>query len=181
MRLVKATYIYWDFIRQLRIKNEVQDGFITKVKSIDSEQHTKYMAEHWNDFYVCLSDEKGFEQPVGYVGLKQNLIYDYRKEITYCVEPEFQNKGYGFFMIKEILNKKVGEFPFAYILKDNVKSIKVFDKVLEQFNLKDDKVKFKKQECKNFIWFYFDGILMSKIIKIIETIGTSGRARGVIE
>lgn len=171
MRLVKATYIYWNFILQLRIHNEVQDGFLTKINSIDYEQHTKYMSKHWEDFYICLSDEKGFSQPIGYVGLKEDLKYEIRnkREITYCVEPEFQNKGYGFFMIKEILNicKQREYNPFAYILKDNIKSIKVFDKALEQYNLENE-IKLIKQEHEKFIWFCFDSPQMGALIRKIE-------------
>lgn len=111
LKLVKNKRIYWDFIRELRSDDRVQDGFIQKVK-ITKEQQASYMEKHNDDYWICLCD--GY--PAGFVG---NIDGD----IRVAVHPMFQRKGVGKFMINELMKKNNGH---AKIKIDNEASLALF-------------------------------------------------------
>lgn len=121
MELVNCDEKYWEFVRKLRSDKENSKGFIEQV-NITEEQQIKYMTKNADWFKICLIDN----EPVGYIG----LIGDDRSEITYC--SDVKGKGVGTFMVSEIL--KSSDKIWAKVLKDNVASIKVFEK----FNLNQE-------------------------------------------
>jgi RimJ/RimL family protein N-acetyltransferase len=115
LKLVKCTSDYWEFVRELRNDNSVQDGFIEKV-TITPEQQNKYMNRYQDNYFICLYDEL----PIGYVGVIDN-------DIRICTLPKYQGKGVASFMLSEII--KI--FPKAYgkVKIDNVASRGLFKKV----------------------------------------------------
>jgi RimJ/RimL family protein N-acetyltransferase len=75
------------------------------------------MSKNSNRYKICLLDN----QPVGYVGIIGE------NEITYCVKPEFKNKGIGSFMVTEFM--KTHDELIAYVIPNNISSCKVFEKL----------------------------------------------------
>ena len=105
---------YWEFIRLLRSDKRVQSGFIEQSTVTRKEQET-YMNRYNNNYYVCLCDDI----PSGYIG-------EIDGNIRLCTAPEYQGKGIGSFMIREIT--KIQPNIFAKIKLDNWSSIKAFEK-----------------------------------------------------
>jgi hypothetical protein len=93
MRLVPCTEEYWEFVRQLRMDDRVAAGFIEKA-DITQEQQKQYMAAHWHEFFIALIDAA----PAGFVGCVNN-------EIRTCTHPDFQKRGVGVFLMREIMKR----------------------------------------------------------------------------
>jgi ribosomal protein S18 acetylase RimI-like enzyme len=115
MELKKCTKKYWEFIRVLRNDKRVLDGFI-KSTYITKEMQEKYMQDYSKFYRVALLNN----QPCGYVGVIED-------DIRICTHPDFQGRGVGKFMLKEIMNI----FPTAYgkVKIDNEASKKLFSSV----------------------------------------------------
>ena len=105
---------YWEFIRLLRSDKRVQSGFIEQSTVTRKEQET-YMNRYNNNYYVCLCDDI----PCGFIG-------EIDGDIRLCTDPEYQGKGIGTFMIREIT--KLRPNIFAKIKIDNISSLRVFEK-----------------------------------------------------
>jgi GNAT superfamily N-acetyltransferase len=97
MKLVPCTEPYWDFVRTLRMDERVAHGFIEK-ENITPEQQNKYMALHWTVFFIALVDDV----PGGFVGCVDG-------DIRICTHPDFQRRGVGLFLMREIMKR----FPTA--------------------------------------------------------------------
>ena len=115
MELKKCTRKYWEFIRVLRNDKRVLDGFIESIY-ITKKMQEKYMQDHSKFYRVALLNN----QPCGYVGVIED-------DIRICTHPDFQGRGVGKFMLKEIINI----FPTAYgkVKIDNEASKKLFSSV----------------------------------------------------
>lgn len=113
MEFVDCTEEYWEFVRLLRMDDRVKDAFI-KNENISSEQQIEYMSENSQFYRIALIQNT----PVGYIG----VIDD---DIRICVDPSFQNKKIGSFM----LNKAMEIWPnaFAKVKVDNEKSKSFFE------------------------------------------------------
>jgi len=116
LELVDCEPKYWEFVRQLRTNPQNQKGFFTQAE-ITPEQQIEYMFFNSSSYKICLADK----EPAGYIGLLKG------HEITYCVSPEFKNKGIGTFMVKEYASK--WDQVDAYVKIDNIASQKVFEKL----------------------------------------------------
>ena len=114
MELVKNNYTYWEFIRNLRNLEGVREGFIQQ-EIITQEQQQAYMSQYNDYFYICLY--KG--EPAGYIG----VIDD---DIRVATHPDYQGKGIGSFMVKEI--KKIQPSSVAKVKVDNKASLGLFKK-----------------------------------------------------
>ncbi len=68
-------------------------------------------------YQICLLDGK----PVGYIALGD------KNDIQYCVDPDYQGKGIGTFMVKELFNKN--DKLEAYVKTHNITSQKIFEKI----------------------------------------------------
>lgn len=112
MVMVECFPEYWDFVRTLRMDPRVQHGFIEKA-DITIEQQIEYMYKHWQEYFICLIDNK----PVGFVGSVD-------KDIRVCTLPEYQGKGVGKFMIDFIM--KVFPESYGKVKIDNESSKKLF-------------------------------------------------------
>jgi GNAT superfamily N-acetyltransferase len=112
MILVECSKKYWEFVRLLRNDPKVSSGFIESVFITEKDQ-SKYMHVNSKFYKVCLLDEI----PCGYVG----VIGD---DIRICTHPNYQRKGVGSFMLREIKN----HFPDAVgkVKLDNFKSRGLF-------------------------------------------------------
>jgi ribosomal protein S18 acetylase RimI-like enzyme len=106
---------YWEFIRVLRNNKIVQDGFIKSIH-ITKEMQLKYMKTHSQFYRVALDNN----EPCGYVGVINN-------DIRICTHPDFQGKGIGKFMLKEII--KIFPNAYAKIKVGNKASINLFSSV----------------------------------------------------
>ena len=125
LELVDCDKQYWEFVRLLRTNPENQEGFFTKA-NITSEQQKEFMIHNWSKYKICLVDS----EPAGYVGLLHG------HEITYCVHPNFHDKGIGTFMI-ETYSKSFSTID-AFVKVDNIASQKVFEKlVLRKYNIEN--------------------------------------------
>jgi GNAT superfamily N-acetyltransferase len=112
MVLVKNSYIYWEFVRNLRNLDGVREGFIEQ-DIIDPEEHQEYMKKYSDCFYICLVGEI----PAGYVGVIQD-------DIRVATHPSFQGQGVGKFMINQIM--EIYPDAKAKIKITNEKSTKLF-------------------------------------------------------
>ncbi|MDC1401128.1 GNAT family N-acetyltransferase [Gammaproteobacteria bacterium] len=92
MILVSCSSDYWEFVRLLRNHPEVSSGFIQS-QHITKEGQSKYMQEHSQFYKICLLEDV----PCGYVGVIAN-------DIRICTHPDYQRRGVGLFMLKEIVN-----------------------------------------------------------------------------
>lgn len=113
MKLVKNSYIYWEFIRNLRNMDGVRQGFIQQ-EIISQEAHEEYMKKNSNFFWICL--DKGLA--IGYTG----IIDD---DIRVATHPDHQGRGVGKFMINEIM--KINPQAFAKIKLENEASLRLFE------------------------------------------------------
>ena len=115
MELKECTKEYWEFVRVLRNDKRVLDGFIQSTY-ITKEMQEKYMPDNFQFYRIALINN----QPCGYVGVIDN-------DIRICTHPNFQGKGIGKFMLKEIM--KI--FPSAYgkVKIDNEVSLNLFSSV----------------------------------------------------
>jgi len=104
---------YWEFVRLLRLNNNVSDGFIEKT-NITRHQQESYMKQHSDCFRIALYNN----QPAGYIG----VIND---DIRICTHPSFQRKGVGKFLIEESI--KIWPTAFAKIKLSNKASQKLFE------------------------------------------------------
>jgi GNAT superfamily N-acetyltransferase len=114
MDLVHLTPEYYEFVRNLRMHPETQDGFL-QVADISSEDQEKYMSDHGINYYICLL----YGKPVGYVGVVD-------EDIRFCTDPDFQRMGIGSFMLSKI--KKLYPSASGRIKKNNIGSQKAFKK-----------------------------------------------------
>jgi RimJ/RimL family protein N-acetyltransferase len=110
--------IYWDSIGKLRATSEISQFFIEEY-NFNSKLQVQYMEKNSKYFHVVLVNGKF----AGYIG----LIGPNRNEITYCVDPEYQNKGLGTYMITQImqLSPKI----WAKVKHNNPHSIYIFKKL----------------------------------------------------
>ena len=92
----------------------VREGFIQQM-IIEPSVHEEYMKQFSNCFYICLYDNK----PAGYIG----VIND---DIRVATHPDFQGKGVGSFMVKEI--HKMYPFAVAKVKIENKESLTLFKK-----------------------------------------------------
>jgi GNAT superfamily N-acetyltransferase len=114
LELKQNNKIYWEFIRLLRSDKRVQSGFIEQTTVTRKEQET-YMNRYNNNYYVCFCDDI----PCGFIG-------EIDGDIRLCTDPEYQGKGIGSFMIREIT--KIRPNIFAKIKLDNTSSLRAFEK-----------------------------------------------------
>jgi GNAT superfamily N-acetyltransferase len=97
MILVPCIEPYWEFVRALRMDERVEHGFIEKA-DITPEQQKKYMIGHWTEFFIAVVDGV----PAGFVGCING-------DIRICTHPDFQRRGVGKFLMREIMKR----FPTA--------------------------------------------------------------------
>ena len=114
MKLVKCSKKYWEYVRILRNDKRVVDGFIENIH-ITKEMQEKYMEKNSKYYYIVLINNK----PCGYIG-------EIDGDIRVCTHPDYQGKGIGAFMIKELT--KVKPDIYARIKIDNIASVKAFEK-----------------------------------------------------
>ena len=114
LKLKKNSKKYWDFIRILRSDKRVQSGFI-KNSTISIKEQEIYMKKYNSHYYVCLYNDI----PCGFIG-------EINGDIRLCTDPQYQGKGVGSFMIREIT--KLRPNVFAKIKIDNKASLKAFEK-----------------------------------------------------
>ena len=118
MILVACSREYWSFVGRLRANPKVKDGFCERAV-FDEEKQIKYMKKNSKYFYICLIEGK----PVGYIG----LISSSRDEVTFCVNPEYQGRGIGSFMVKKLMQMSINIW--AKVKHNNIGSIHIFEKL----------------------------------------------------
>jgi RimJ/RimL family protein N-acetyltransferase len=115
LKLIPNKPIFWEFIRLLRADERVQAGFIKDTPEISQEQQEKYMEKYNDNYYICLLENK----PCGFIG-------EIDGDIRVCTHPDYQGKGVGSFMIKELTNLRPNIY--AKVKIDNISSVKAFEK-----------------------------------------------------
>ena len=93
LKFVKNEEKYYEFIRFLRMDPRTSYGWVQQ-DYITPEQQKVYMAQYGKCYYICLADNV----PVGYVG----AVGD---DLRVATLPEYQRRGIGSFMVKEILKR----------------------------------------------------------------------------
>lgn len=114
MELIKNSYIYWEFIRNLRNMDGVREGFIEQ-NIITRQQHEKYMKENTDFFWICIVEDN----PAGYIG----IIND---DIRIATHPDYQGIGAASFMINQVM--EINPNAQAKVKIKNEKSLKLFQK-----------------------------------------------------
>jgi ribosomal protein S18 acetylase RimI-like enzyme len=112
LALVDCSPKYWEYVRKLRLNPNVIDGFI-KTEYITEVDQVSYMTKYSQYYKVALVEGN----PCGYVGVIEN-------DIRVCIDPLYQGKGIGKFMISEI--KKIWPDALAKVKVDNEASLKLF-------------------------------------------------------
>ena len=114
MELVENSYIYWEFIRDLRNMDGIREGFV-KQNIITRTQHEEFMKKNSIFFWICLDNTA----PIGYIGIIDN-------DIRVATHPDYQGLGVGSFM----LNKAIKQNPQAQakVKIDNKASLRLFEK-----------------------------------------------------
>lgn len=128
IKLVNCSNEYWEFIRTLRNDKRVLDGFI-KSTYITKEMQEKYMQNYSKFYRVALLDS----YPCGYVGVIED-------DIRICTHPDFQGRGIGKFMLKEIM--KIFPTSYGKVKIDNEASKNLFLSV----GFKEEFIIFTKNE-----------------------------------
>ena len=116
MILVDCIEKYWEFVRLIRTDPHNKNFFLTK-EEITPKQQIEFMKKNSHRYKICLLDNT----PVGYIGIKGE------NEITYCVDPSYQGKGIGTFMLGEFT--KSHKTLTAFVYPENKASNKVFEKL----------------------------------------------------
>jgi GNAT superfamily N-acetyltransferase len=115
LELIENEEKYYEFIRLLRINPMTALGWV-QLDHITPEQQKVYMAQHGKGYYICLADKV----PVGYIG----AVGD---DLRVATLPEYQRKGLGSFMVRELLKRHPNVY--ARIKIDNNISITFFKKL----------------------------------------------------
>tara|TARA_R100000231_G_scaffold139598_1_gene121525 strand:- start:742 stop:1932 length:1191 start_codon:yes stop_codon:yes gene_type:complete len=113
VHIVKNQKKYWDNIRDLRNHPQVKTGFINQ-EHISEEEHNQFMKKYSDCFYVALVDNAF----AGYAGVIDN-------DIRVATHPDFQGRGLGKYMIKNIIKQEPKAF--AKVKLENEASIKLFE------------------------------------------------------
>ena len=113
MKLVENKIRYWEFIRVLRNEQTVKEGFIQQ-DQISRWSHFRCMLKNGKHYYICLQADN----PVGFVGQIDG-------DIRVAVDPEYQGKGVGKFMINQIM--KLHPESIAKVKLGNEASIRLFE------------------------------------------------------
>ena len=110
--------LYWDLIGKLRANPKTRHFFCEEYQ-FNSELQIQYMEANSKYFHVVLVNGEF----AGYIG----LIGPDRNEITYSVDPKYQNKGLGTYMVTQImqLSPKI----WAKVKHNNLSSIHIFQKL----------------------------------------------------
>jgi len=114
MELVKNSYIYWEFIRNLRNMADVREGFIEQ-STITIDQHEQFMKISSSFFWICIDNEV----PIGYIGIIDN-------DIRIATHPDYQGLGVGSFMLNEVM--KQNPQAQAKVKIENEASLRLFEK-----------------------------------------------------
>ncbi len=112
LALVDCSPKYWEYVRKLRLNPNVIDGFI-KTEYISEADQVSYMTNYSQYYKVALIEGN----PCGYVGVIEN-------DIRVCIDPLYQRKGIGKFIISEI--KKIWPDALAKVKVNNEASLKLF-------------------------------------------------------
>jgi ribosomal protein S18 acetylase RimI-like enzyme len=113
MKLEPCAEPFWEFVRTLRMDERVAGGFIEKA-DITPEQQKRYMAAHWQNYFVATIDGV----PAGFIGSVDG-------DIRVCTHPDFQRRGIASFMLRELMRR----FPDAVgkVKIENEASKKLFE------------------------------------------------------
>ncbi len=112
-KLVPCTEEYWEFVKDLRNDEKVQEGFIETLQ-ITSEDQQKYMTKYSDCYRIALIRDI----PVGFVGVINN-------DIRVCTHPNYQGKGIGKFMVNKCM--RIWPNAFAKVKLNNGASLKLFE------------------------------------------------------
>jgi RimJ/RimL family protein N-acetyltransferase len=133
-KLIKNEKRYYEFIRLLRTDSNNIDGFLEKV-SITPQQQESYMEKYSACYFICLEND----EPVGFIGVVDD-------DIRVCTHHLHKKRGVGHFMLKEIT--KMYPEAKAKILKENVASLKLFERCGYQIIGSDEFLYYLKYQIK---------------------------------
>tara|TARA_R110000824_G_scaffold40401_2_gene121207 strand:+ start:1113 stop:1517 length:405 start_codon:yes stop_codon:yes gene_type:complete len=115
IKLINNEKRYYEFIRVLRNMKSVMMGFIEQ-HFISPQEHAIFMEKYAHHYYICVLND---DTPVGFVG-------EIDGDLRVATHPDFQGKGYGSFMIEEMMKKSPQSY--AKVKIKNKASLRMFEK-----------------------------------------------------
>jgi GNAT superfamily N-acetyltransferase len=113
LTIVPCTADYWEFVRQLRTDPRCKPAFIQQGE-IRKDEHRLFMMDHRKSYLIALLDGK----PAGFAG-------SVKGDVRVCVDPDYQRRGVGKFLLQELLKKFPGSQ--AKVKVENLPSQKLFE------------------------------------------------------
>lgn len=130
LKLLPLNKEHLEFVREVRNDPRVNKYLFTDIH-ISKEDQKKWYRKLLEDkkYFVFIAFD---DVPVGY-GQVKNIDYVTRScELGFCIAPEYQGKGYGAMLIKELTEYVVRELDMRCLyleaFADNKKGIKLYEK-----------------------------------------------------
>ena len=130
MQLLPLKKEYIEFVRRVRNDPRVNKYIFTDAHISKEEQekwYRKQKRDKKNLVFIAFADE-----PVGYCQVK-NIDYVNRScELGFYVAPEYQNKGYGTILVKELIKYVTEKLNmhrlYLEVFADNEKAIRLYER-----------------------------------------------------
>ena len=130
MRLLPLKKEYIEFMRKVRNDPQVNKYLFTDAHVSREEQekwYRKQLRDKKNLVFIAFADV-----PVGYCQVK-NIDYVNRScELGFYIAPEYQNRGYGTILVKELINYAGEKLNlhrlYLEIFADNEKAIRLYER-----------------------------------------------------
>ena len=130
MKLLPLKKEYIEFVRRVRNDPRVNKYLFTDAHISKEEQenwYRKQLRDKKNPVFIAFADV-----PVGYCQVK-NIDYVNRScELGFCTAPEYQNKGYGTILVKELIKYVTEKLNmhrlYLEVFADNEKAIRLYER-----------------------------------------------------
>ncbi|HUV45504.1 MAG TPA: UDP-4-amino-4,6-dideoxy-N-acetyl-beta-L-altrosamine N-acetyltransferase [Dehalococcoidia bacterium] len=130
LKLLPLSREYVEFVRQVRNDPRVSEHLFTDTHISKEEQERWYrkQARDKRSFvFIALAD-----RPVGYCQIKNVDYVNLSCEVGFCLAPEYQSKGYGAALVKELIRYARGKLNmhrvYLEVFADNERAIRLYER-----------------------------------------------------